>query len=167
MKEIISNIWIVSTFIFLSVFSILGQSENQNKPGFAVGVIGGGNKIIYAKESDGLPKEINAKGTIIDASVAGTYCGVTATAGTLKIKLDEKVENYDNDYLYVIVLCLAGKENENLLGQHIEIKVKKMTEFPYTYGVRLASIDSNGTPFYLSTVEGVGGLLEQLEKSKK
>ncbi len=168
MNAFILKVLIISTFICLSVFSGFAQSEKQQKPDFAVGILGEKNKILYAKESDGLPKEIIAKGTIVDASVSGTYCGIVATGGTLKIKLDEKVKDYDSDFLYVIVLCLAGEENKNLVGNHIEIKVKKMTEFPYDFGVRLAnSIDSNGMPFYLSTVGGIGGLLKQLENTSK
>lgn len=146
-----------------------GQSEKQNKPEFSVfNLTGNGKPIVYAKDNDELPNKVRAKGEIVDASVSGTYCGTIATGGTLKIKLGEKIKNYNSDYLYVVVLCLAGQENENLVGKSIEIEVKKMTEFPYKFGVWLSNgIDSNGSPFYLSTVGGVGGLLKQIEKNSK
>jgi hypothetical protein len=148
--------------ILLFCVDNFSQSKKQDKPYFAVGIFGK-DKIVYAKENDGLPKEILAKGTIVDASVAGTYCGTIATGGTLKIKLNEKVNGYDHEFLYVIVLCLAGRENEDIVGKQIELKLKKMTKFPYKYTVRLASLDSKGVPFYLSTIDGVGGLIEKLD----
>lgn len=141
-----------------------GQSEEAKDPQFSViNLTGKGKPIVFAKETDGLPNSIKAKGRIIDANVSGTYCGVTATSGTLKIKLSEQIENYSNEYLYVVVLCLAGKENDDLVGKDIEIEVKKLTKHPFNFGVLTSnSIDSNGIPFYLSKVDGVGGLLKNL-----
>lgn len=165
MSRFVSKFLFVSVFIFLLGINNFGQSEKQKKSEFSVfNFTGNGKPIVYAKENDEIPNKIKAKGEIVDASVSGIYCGTIATGGTLKIKLSEKVKNYSDDYLYLVVLCLAGKENENLVGKNIEVEVKKLTKFPYKFGVLMSnSIDSNGTPFYLSTVGGVGGLLKQLE----
>lgn len=161
MNNFISKFLIVLTFVFLSGINVSAQSEESYKPEFSVRDQGSAKAIIYAKENDGLPEEIIAKGKIVDASVSDTYCGGIATGGMLKIKLDEKIKNYNDDFLYVVVLCLAGEENENLVGKQIDIKVKKMTEFPYKFDVWLSNgIASNGNPFYFSTVGGIGGLLK-------
>lgn len=166
MNKFISKILIVSSFVVFSVISAFSQSEKQDKPDFFLGrMFGVKNKIIYAKKNDKLPDSIKAKGEIVDASLNETYCGLVGTGGTLKIRLTEKVENYNYEYLYVIVLCVAGKENKNLVGENIEIEVKKMTKYPYNSSVVLASLDSNGIPFYFSTVDGTGGLIKKL-KSK-
>lgn len=170
MSRFVTKFLIVLTFIFLLGINNFTQSEKQNKPEISIFNLTENRKpIVYAKENDGLPNKIKAKGEIVEASVSGIYCGTVATGGTLKIRLAERIKNYNNDFLYVVVLCLAGAENENLVGQNIEFEVKKITEFPYKFGVLLSNgIDSNGSPFYLSTVEGVGGLLKQIkEKSKK
>jgi hypothetical protein len=171
MSKFVSIILISLTFISLFGTNNFGQSEEKYLPKFSVfNLMRNGKSVVYAKETDNLPNKINAKGIIVDASVSGKYCGTTATGGTLKIKLSKKLKNYKDDYLYVIALCLAGEENENLVGKVIEIEVKKMTKFPYSFGVLLSNgIDSNGTPFYLSTVDGVGGILEKLQNktSKK
>ncbi len=169
MSKFVSKLLFALICIFLFGINNFGQSEKQNKPEFSVfNLIGNGKPIVYAKENDELPNKIKAKGEIVDATVSGTYCGTIATGGTLKIKLNEKIENYSDDYLYVVVLCLAGEENENLVGKNIEIEVKKLTKFPYNFGVLLSNgIDSDGNPFYLSTVEGVGGLLKQIDKKSK
>lgn len=145
--------------------SYFGQSQPALKPEFAVfNLTGKGKSVVYAKEGDGLPNVVVAKGKIIDANVSGKYCGPIATAGTLKIELEQKIEQYADPFLYVVVLCLAGKENENLVGKNIEIEARKMTEFPYSFGVSLSnSLDSKGAPFYLSTVDGVGGLMKKLK----
>src|SRR5688500_12816811 len=114
MSKFVSNFLFVLAFIFLLGINNFAQSEKENKPEFSVfNLFGNGKPIVYAKDSDELPNKIKAKGEIIEASVSGTYCGTIATGGTLKIKLAEKIKNYNNDYLYVVVLCLAGEENEN------------------------------------------------------
>jgi hypothetical protein len=168
-KFVTKCLFVLIGILLLGVNSF-GQSEKKDKPEFSVyNLAGNGKKIVYANKKDGLPKAIKARGEIVAASVSGVYCGTIATGGTVKIKLSEKIKDYNHDYLYVVVLCLAGKENENLVGENIEIEVTKLAKFPYSFGVWLSNgIDSNGTPFYLSTVEGIGGLIEQLKsKSSK
>lgn len=165
-----TKISIVFCLFFLSLSmttSSIGQSSSK-QPSFLVFDLGDRkNKIVYASENDGLPEKFTAKGTIVQSSVSGTYCGTVATGGTLKIKLEGKVAGYPNENLFVVVLCLAGEENEKLNGKSIELEVEKMTKFPYSFGVLLSnSIDSNNQPFYKSTVEGVGGLLKKLTRKK-
>ncbi len=167
MKNSVSSFSMVLMAILIFGYYVSAQDtekQTNNKPDFA----SFDKPLIYATENDNLPKEIRAKGIIVDASPAGFYCGVFATAGTLKIKLSEKIENYNEDYLYVVILCFAVEEREKLLNKEIEITAKKMTKFPYKFGVLLSnSIDSKGTPFYLSTVDGVGGLLKKLDNESE
>jgi hypothetical protein len=167
MSKLAPTLWF--TAILLSATSVFSQSE---KPPKDFSIFGFGQKkhrVIYAKENDGLPDKINAKGEIVDTSIYTEYCGIVGTGGTLKIKLTEKIENYNYDYLCVVVLCVAGKENENLMGKSFEIEVRKMTKYPFSFQVGLSNpLDSKGIPFYLSTVDGVGGLIERLKnKSSK
>lgn len=159
------RIFATAIIVFFAVYGLDAQTDAEKRLDFSVGIFGNGPAVVYAKENDRLPKKILANGTIVDASVAGTYCGFTgATGGTLKIKLAEKIEDYDHDFLYVIVLCLAGKENESLVGESIKMKVRKLTKYPFKSVVRLANhLDSGGIPYYYATVDGVGGLLNKGE----
>lgn len=109
--------------------------------------------IVYAKEDDGLPKKINTFGVVVEASSA-LDCGGVATAGTLKIKLDEKVKGLSDNYLYLVVLCFSSDEREKLLNKKVKIEATKLKKYPYKFAVLLMnSIDSHGTPFYLSSKE--------------
>ena len=111
-----------------------------------------------------MPETIKAKGTILEASPAGALCGNLARGGTLKIRLDERVKGYDNDYLYVVVLCFAAEDSGNFLNKSVDLDVKKMTKYPYSFHVLLSnSIDSHGAPFFLASSDGVGGLLKKIE----
>jgi hypothetical protein len=148
--------------VLLICISFVGIADGQSAPPHDFS--GQVKPVPYAKVDDGLPKQIRARGKIVDASPAGFYCGTLATAGTLKIELADSVEGYNDKNVYVVILCFAVEERSKLIGKRVELIVKKMTKFPYSFGVLLAnSIDSNGTPFYLSTVEGVGGILKRIE----
>ena len=155
--------------VLCAVYGLDAQTEAGKKLDFSVGVFGNGPAIVYAKDDDGLPEKILATGTIVDASVAGTYCGFTgATGGTLKINLSERVEGYNHEFLYVVVLCLAGKENEDLIGKPIKIKVNKLIKYPFKSAARLANhLDSGSIPYYYSTIDGVGGLLKKGDSLSK
>lgn len=150
--------------VVITMVSIGADAQvDATKLDFKVGMFGKGRAIVYGRDDDGLPSEMLVKGTIVGSSISGTICGTTGgTASTLKLKLSEKPETYKQDFLYVIVMCLAGEENENLIGKEMRIRVRKLTKYPFKSVVRLASLDSGGTPFYLSTVEGIGDQFQSL-----
>jgi hypothetical protein len=125
------------------------------------------NDVVYAKKGDGLPKEIFAKGMIVDAVSAGRSCGfLGGTGGALKIKLKERPRDYPHEFLYVAVLCFAGEDTKDFSGREVKLEVTKMTKSPYSFKVSWATLDSGGTPYYLAKVEGVGGLLQKITAEK-
>lgn len=159
------SVILVISFFFTSIaFAQARQEEPKvHKPDFTVFSLGDENSvmnarklIVYGKEGDGLPNEVKAKGTIVEAYTSGKLCGTFANAGTLKIKLDEKIKGYKDDYLYVIVLCLfSPKGNEQFINKQIEISAKKLIKYPYSYDVLLSNnFHTKGVPFYLSDDEG-------------
>jgi len=149
------NRWAIYTSIVLVFLSSVcfGQTKKEI-PRFNVFCLDCERSIVYAKESDRLPETIAVNGTVVDAIVPGTMCGPVAQAGSLKIRLDERVTDYPDEYLYVIVLCLTSEENNDLVGKRVDFVAKKMTKYPYSFSVLLTAIETHGRAFYLADREG-------------
>src|SRR5690242_9590459 len=59
----------------------------------------------YGRKGDGFPDDLNIRGTITELTFAQAYCGGIAFAGTLKIKLLNKIEGYPPENVFVVVTC--------------------------------------------------------------
>jgi hypothetical protein len=107
--------------------------------------------LIYGKENDGFPDKIKTKGTIVDIDLPQVVCGHRGgVAGTVKVWIDEKVEGYDHEYIYLIVSCLSSNSKDKFLNKQIEFEAEKLTKFPYQSSYSLVnSFNSGGVPFYL------------------
>jgi hypothetical protein len=66
--------------------------------------------------------------------------------------LFEKVKDYPDDILFVVVLCLNG-EPKDFIGRSVDFDAKKMTKYPFTSSLVLSALETNGQPYYLSTVD--------------
>lgn len=162
---------LIVSFSFTNITFAQDSKENlkKRKPDFLFftlfnksAAINAKKLIVYGKDGDGFPDKIKVTGTIVGANAAQKVCGFTGgNAGTLKIKLDEQVKDYENEYLYVIVSCLfSRKGNEEFLNKKIEISAKKMVKYPYQSSVFLVNdFDTKGVPFYVS--DDSGSLLRQ------
>jgi hypothetical protein len=151
-------------------FSVCAQS-GKNKGDFSVwrGIgpeWNGATNVTYAKKGDTNPDRIKVKGVIVDAVFPQIYCGNMGHAGTFKFKPDEKIQNYSDEFVYVVVLCPAGNKEEDLLNKHVEISATKLTKYPYgSSSVKLSNkFHTKKTLFYVLDVEGTGGnLLKKLQ----
>lgn len=154
------------SFILLNILFLIFSSSilSQTKGDFSSRPF----PVVYGKKTDGFPNKIKLEGTIVDASPAPFYCGTLAVAGTLKIKLSQKLKGYRDEFLYAVVLCFAVEKKEDLIDQKIAVEAVKLEKYPYKFGVSVTNnIDSKGIPFYqLQGIEGVGGLLKSLKANQ-
>ena len=128
--------------------------------------------IVYGKDGDGYPNTLEVHGLITEVSLTSSFCGLVRHAGTLKLKLQDKVKGYRQDYVYVAVPCFYDLEGEKkFLNKSICISVTKMDgvgmdgKACYTDQV-INRINSRGIPFYCLDVNGEH-LLEKVECDAK
>ena len=142
----------LSTFLILAA-CVLAFSQGRTTSNSA------DKPIVLGTEADGYPTEIQIKGVIVDLDFSEVKCGDILTAGTVKIRLTNKVENYRSKYVYLVVVCAQNVSGENYVGKSIEIKGSK---FMKNQSPEIASFsnrfDSTGVPFYVSEGGGLGGL---------
>jgi hypothetical protein len=120
--------------------------------------------VVFGKIDDKFPDKMKISGTITDLTFS-SGCGVLATAGTLKIRLDKKVENYSFDNVYVVKPCFGefekfGYKRKSYIGKKIELEVSKLLEVyyydqikdinkvPCAFDLIHNEFDSSGTAFY-------------------
>jgi hypothetical protein len=106
--------------------------------------------VVYGKNNDGFPREMNIRGVVTKVTMTHIFCGVLCLWGTAEIKLLERPKGYDYEYLYVTVLCFSGDEKD-YIGKLVEQKVKKSDERAYVklYCTTIYNfLDSQGKPFY-------------------
>ncbi len=120
-------------------------------------------RVVYGRVGDGFPELIAIKGTIFDMDFSEVECGGIATAGTLKIRPDTKIENHESEFVYLLVLCAEASDRRKYLGKKIEIEVTKLVKFPYTFSVFVSNkFNSVGVPFYIARGGGFGELAKFL-----
>ena len=124
--------------------------------------------VIYGQKDDGFPEKLKVRGTIEEVSMAGSDCGGIAWAGTLKVKLEGKMEGYGSESVYVLVPCFSdGRGEREYLKKCVDITVTKQYAKgkPCYYDLVANSIDSKGVPFYCLKELGEGKLIEKIECS--
>lgn len=140
----------------------LQEIERTSKPYFFSGFE---YPIFYGKKDDGFPDVILIDGTIVEASLNSRMCGTMAFAGTMKIRLDKKIEGYNNDFVYVLVTCFFDEEGkERYLNKCVKFKVNKLYEENYQFSASLSNnSDSKGIPFYETGYFGEDNLYEKIK----
>ncbi len=143
--------------IFCLIISTLAFA--QQLPDF----ISKDKRVVYGRVGDGFPELIAMKGTIIDMDFSEVECGGISTAGTLTIRPDTKIENYESEFVYLLVFCAKASDRKKYLGRKIEIAATKLVKFPFTSSVIVSNkFDSMGVPFYLARGGGFGELAKFL-----
>ena len=112
-----------------------------------------GIPIVYGKKHDGLAKKIKMRGIIVEVSPAWIYCGVLATAGTIRVQLTDNIEGYPHKNVYLVLPCFAEDKAEaeaKYLNRALTVEVQKLYApgKPCYFEVMLNRIDSQGVPFY-------------------
>jgi len=101
--------------------------------------------VIYHDKESGLPDTISVQGLIVDISPG--YCGTYCIGGVVKIKLEKEIQNYDDQFVYLVTPCVTGKDEEGTRVSVIATKYTKENKECYYRSVN-NTINSNGTPFY-------------------
>ena len=99
-----------------------------------------------------------------------TSCGIIAWAGTLKIKLENKIDGYNPEYVYVLVPCFMDERGQRkYLKKCVDVTVTKQYAKgkPCYYDLVANDIDSKGVPFYCLQEWGEGKLIEKIECGAK
>src|SRR5688572_918505 len=120
MKNRIAILCILLLLVSLALSQSFAQSNSQ----------GGSDSspcpVIYGRKDDGFPETLKLRGTIEEVSMTDSYCGVIAWAGTLKIKLENKIESYNPEYVYVLVPCFMDERGKRkYLMKCVDITVTK------------------------------------------
>jgi hypothetical protein len=141
----------ISLVILGSLFASKNIFGQTNKLDFSVWCLDCNKSVVYANDNDGLPQIIMVKGVVVDVATNGTLCGTFTTAGSIKVKLDPKVQGFSDEYIHVVLMCLIGNDPKAFIGRSVDFEAKKMTKFPFTFQVELAAVETHGKPFYLSS----------------
>lgn len=164
-------------FLFLIIISFQPQQFGQDKAKcydvyFKDGRLNNLSPLIFGKTNDGLPDKMKLSGVITETSYAAFYCGVIYSAGTLKIRLLEKIKGYPYDDVFVVIGCFLDPCNEDkYLNKKVDIEVFKLygdynrrsKRNPCYFEDITNTINSNGTPFYCSKM-GQAGILENIKQ---
>src|SRR6478735_2710704 len=108
------------------------------------------SSVVYHDKKSTLPDKINVQGTIVDISPG--YCGVYCSGGVIKVKLDKKIENYNDIFAYLVTACMSTDVKKGAKINVVGTKYTRADKECYYLNVT-NSIDSKGTPFYKLTEE--------------
>ncbi len=67
--------------------------------------------------------------------------------GSIKVKLKDKIQGYDNEFVYLVTACLSNSINLDNSIDVMASKLKKNEPECYYYGIMNVQ-DSKGIPFY-------------------
>lgn len=139
----------------------LDEMERTSKPYYFSGFE---FPVVYGNRGDGYPDELLVEGTIVQASTNSGRCGGLAYAGTMKVRLNNKIEGYNSDFVYILVTCFFdNNEGAKYIGQCVKLRVKKLYEDDYQYSAILSNAnDSDGVPFYVTNFFGENKFLERI-----
>jgi hypothetical protein len=135
--------------VLLAFVVVLPQSYAQEQSdAFPKGV-----PIVYGKKHDGMPLKLKMRGVISEVSPAWIYCGVLATAGTIKVQLTDNIEGYPHKSVYLVLPCFGedkAKAEAKYLNRALNVEVQKLYApgKPCYFEVMLNQINSHGVPFY-------------------
>ena len=133
------TVTLMAIFVSLTSFHVDSQQEATPYPKEF--------PVMLGRDDDGFPNKIQVDGSIVDITFAHS-CGLTRNAGTLKIKLNNKVSGYNDEFIYVVVSCLIGSQDrEKFLNKRVCMNVTKTVD-GYPPLQVFNRIDSHGTPFY-------------------
>jgi hypothetical protein len=156
----------LSILFFLSLqFSqtVFAQTDESKLNGEKHGFLARTYPVVFGNDNDGFPTVLTVAGKIIDVDDDEPACGVLATAGTLKIKLENPGALFEDGHAYLVVFCLEPGSGKKLKNRSIKIQAKKLTKYPYDFTVSVSNgFDSAGVPFYLATGGGFGDLKKYL-----
>ena len=168
-------------FLFLIIIPFHPQQFGQDKAKcndvyFNDGRLNNLSPLIYGKKNDGLPDKMKLSGVITETSYAAFHCGIIYSAGTLKIKLLEKINGYPYDDVFVVIGCFLDPCHEDkYLNKNVDMQVFKLYEDynrrskrnPCYFEHITNTIKSNGTPFYCSKMDQEDILDNIKRKDKK
>jgi len=128
---------------------LLQQSQAQEQSN----TLPKGVPIVYGKKDDRLPKKLKVRGILVEASPAWIYCGVLATAGTIKVQLTDNIEGYPHKNVYLVLPCFADDKAEaeaKYLNRALSVVAHKLYApgKPCYFEVVLNRINSQAIPFY-------------------
>ena len=148
-------------FFLLMQFSqtVFAQTDESKRNGEKHGFSSRTHPVVFGNDNDGFPSVLTVGGKIIEVDDDEPACGVLATAGTLKVKLENPGTLFEDGHVYLVVFCLEPGSGKKLKNRSIKIQAKKLTTYPYDFGVSVSNgFDSGGVPFYLATGGGFGEL---------
>ena len=123
--------------------------------------------LVHGRKNDGLPDNLRVRGTITGLSFARAYCGDIAWAGTLKIKLFNRIDGYPREDVFVVVTCFLDPGNENkYLNKVVSLDLAKLygkKDGPCYFDIATNTIDSKGAAFYCTAL-GQDQILKVIEK---
>ena len=147
--------------------SILAQSKEDQGKVQKHSFYSRNRPIIFGAGGDGFPSDFSVSGKIIGVSDGEPACGVLATAGTLRIKLEKPHSSFKKGVVHLVVFCFNEKSRKILMNKSISINAKKIVNNPFDFDVSTANdFDSEGEPFYLSVGGGFGELRKYFTMSK-
>lgn len=124
------------------------------------------DSVVYGSKKDGLPDNLTVRGTITDVSFAIAECGGIIWAGTLKIKLSDKIESYPHENVFVVVKCFTGDDKSKYMNKIVSLNLEKIynkKKGPCYFEIVTNTINSNGVPFYCALL-GQEEILKIIEK---
>ena len=109
--------------------------------------------VVYGSKVDGLPDYLKVQGTITEVSLSPIACGFIEWAGTLKIRLANKIDGYPHEDIFVIATCFIGDDKSKYmyLNKIVSLELVKLhdkTEERPPFDLVANTIDSEGVPFY-------------------
>jgi hypothetical protein len=123
--------------------------------------------MVHGSKAYGLPNHLKIGGIITDLTFAQAHCGDIAWAGTLKINLLNKPDDYDKENAFIVVPCFLDPGNENkYLNKIVSLEVGKLLgkqDSPCYFELAANRISSQGVSFYCTDL-GQNQILRIIEK---
>ena len=129
----------ISAFLFIiSIIELKGQSIGF----FHEDTI----SVMYYPTTNSYPNKLEIAGKIVDFTQS-TSCGIFMSSGTIKVKIESSSVPFEDEYIFIVVNCLA--KTNNLINLSINLSLEGLTdENKDCYHPIINKFNSNGAPFY-------------------
>ncbi len=168
--------------VFIGDPLTVAQSQSQSRIEFTASEVSSPVPVVFGRKDDGLPEKMGVRGVIKDLTFISAGCGGVAWAGTLRIRLDEKISGYSPEDVFVVVGCFPdfekfGYQRDRYLNQSVMLTVSKLypeyqfgvfadiNKVPCPFDLITNKINSKGVPFYC-TNENISDGIETSLKYK-
>ncbi len=105
--------------------------------------------VVSHHEDSKLADSLEVSGTIVRSY--GGICGDLCSGGTLKLKVESKIDRYKYEYMYIVFPCTEQHIEEQEITLYVTHYTGKEQECYYKDVINI--VDSQGIPFYKITEE--------------